>query len=122
MLLESFFIFAVWEIPFFAASQIKFSSFLYTVCIILVILKSYTPSYSRNFLAKVGEVSFGIYLLHIPVKKVLGVIFNLFTLPEILNPLLIIMEVIITILCCYYIIIVASKILSRNQLRILGLE
>lgn len=72
MLLESLFIYEIWEIPFFAVSQIKFSSFLFTVCIVLVLLKSYTHSYSRNFLAKVGEVSFGIYLLHIPMKKVLA--------------------------------------------------
>ena len=122
MFLESFFIYDIWKIPLFAVSQIKYFSFLYTILIILLLIKSYDPIFQRNWLAKLGEVSFGIYLLHIPVKKIIEPFIINFPIPEYLMPLKTILIVIVTLIICYGIIILASRVINNSILRIVGLK
>lgn len=71
-LLESAYINESLNVPFWAASQIKFSTFFYSLSLCLLLL-SLHRSLTRTWIVRLGEMSFGIYLLHIPVLKFVNI-------------------------------------------------
>lgn len=69
--LESAFINEVIGVPFWAASQIKFSTFFYALSLCLLLM-SLHQDIERTWIVRLGEFSFGIYLLHLPVMKIVN--------------------------------------------------
>lgn len=101
-------------IPFWGASQIKFSCFFYAMSLCILFL-SLHKNVARNFVARLGELSFGIYLLHIPVMKMLS-ISHLRSVGGVNQVLM----VIVTLCACYLILISVNKLLPRKICRWLG--
>ncbi len=124
-LLESAYINEVIDVPFWAVSQIKFSAFFYSLsfCVLLMTLHR---EVKRTWIVCLGELSFGIYLLHIPVMRVttsfLNKTYEILSIDKMeggiaVNQLLIIL---ITLTVCYSILIVTNKYLPVKISRYLG--
>ena len=119
MNVEATFINKVLNIPFWAASQIKISSFLYSIslCILFMNLHRHVK---RGIIVRLGEYSFGIFLLHIPVKMVIEKIM-LYAIP-IQNPCWQILVVVLTLIVCWMVIDVTNRFLPERFNRYLGLK
>ncbi len=109
------------KIPFFAASQIKFSSFAYTIfiCILFVLLHS---EMENNLIARIGEASFGIYIIHIPVKMAVDTVISYCPIIFKVGLQNQIIVVVSTVLLCYLIIMICSCFLSEKLMMYLGLK
>ena len=75
MFVESTIINEYLQVPFWAATQLKFTSFFYSLslCFLLISLHQDTK---RNMIVRLGEMSFGIFIIHLPIKKVLESVIN----------------------------------------------
>ncbi|MCP9612488.1 acyltransferase [Coprobacter sp. LH1063] len=121
---ESAYINEVLGTPSWAGSQIKFSTFFYSLsfCILLMTLHQ---KVKRNIIVRLGELSFGIYLLHMPMIKItnyaLNGILDILHIEKfkilLVNQLSIIS---ISLLLCYIFLIVMNKFLPGNVNRYLG--
>lgn len=120
-IVEAVYINDVLCIPFFAASQIKFSTFIYAMIICILTVKMHA-SMKSSLLTQIGEASFGIYLIHIPVKK--GVEKMIGYLPSVFHEGILnqICVVFITIALCYLIVSVCDKVLSKKYVLYIGLK
>ncbi|WP_363150729.1 acyltransferase [uncultured Alistipes sp.] len=103
-----------------AISQIKYSSFIYTFCLILLAIKIQVNT-QNNIWVTVGNYSYGIYLLHI---LVLSIIIKLVSTTGInmLLPhfILFLLYVTLTLLSCVLIISICHKTLPNKLLEIIG--
>jgi len=100
---------------YFAIAPVKFSSFLYCVCIIIAFLhiKKYLSSQPK-LLAALGYYSFGIYLIHMPI---LYWIVNLVRKSSTIYSFQVLYQfivVLITIAICFILIDVARKLLPES--------
>lgn len=118
MSLESTYIYEVLHVPFWAASQIKFSSFFYALALSFLLLSLHCEM-KRNVVVRLGEMSFGIFLLHIPVKMGVDIIMNRMFAD---NPLRQLAVVIMTLCLCYVALVVSYKILPDKINRYLGFK
>jgi len=98
----------------FAISVIKYSSFLYSVCIIFgfLFLREHLPHFPR-FLVVLGNYSFGVYLMHMiflpPIAKVVQqspIIYSF-------QPLYQFIVVTLTMLTCLVVIDITRRLLPR---------
>lgn len=119
MNIEASYINTVLNIPFWAASQIKFSSFIFSLslCLLFIALHSETK---RGIIVRLGEYSFGIFLLHIPIKMVIEKLVLMF-LPM-STPYWQFLIVVLTLFACWILIEVANKILPEWLNKYLGLR
>lgn len=69
-ILAAFWIYNNSSVANFPYTQSKFTSMLLAISIITFFYSIREEKMTRNFLARIGEMSFGIYLLHMPIKKV----------------------------------------------------
>ena len=118
MSLESTYIYDVLNVPFWAASQIKFSSFFYALALSFLLLSLHCEM-KRNVVVRLGEMSFGIFLLHIPVKMGVDVIMNRMLADSPLKQLAV---VIMTLFLCYVVLVISYKILPDRINRYLGFK
>ncbi len=106
----------------FAATQIKISSCLYSICVInlSVHIINSNKYKCQNLLSKVGDVSYGIFYVHpiclIFVTKIMNIcLYNLYL------PVFSLIQMIITVIICYILILFARYVLGRNMAtKILG--
>lgn len=76
-MLEAFLIIDLLQDVSFAASQLKFSSFMMSIFLIITLLLIRIPvNKATGFLAKIGNMSFGIFLIHMIVVYVARVILD----------------------------------------------
>lgn len=121
-ILESAYINETLGVPFWAASQIKFSTFFYalSLCFLLMALHKKMES---TWIVRLGEFSFGIYLLHLPVLKIVniavGKISYLLKLDN-MGGVKQLVLIALTLICCFLILTVANKILPVKINRYLG--
>lgn len=118
---EATFINDVLGIPFFAASQIKFTTFLYALIICVIAVNMHTRVQDSIF-TRIGEASFGIYIIHIPIK--MGVEKAMTYLPAafqegMLNQTVV---VFVTVALCYLIVWVCDKVLPKKLVSYIGLK
>lgn len=121
-ILESAYINEILNVPFWAASQIKFSTFFYALSFCFLLMSLHRKM-ERTWLVRLGEFSFGIYLLHIPVLKVASTIvseFSFWSLFENWGGQISLVS--ITIACCYLILIISNKILPAKINKYLGFK
>lgn len=102
----------------FAVTQVKYSSFLYSACIILGFL--FVREHFRywpKLLIAIGNYSFGIYLIHVIVlNKVVNIVQKSNTIYS-LQPLYQPIVVLITILICFILISAARELLPKSFCR-----
>lgn len=121
-LLESAYINENLHVPFWAASQIKFSTFFYALSLCLLLI-SLHGEMRRNWVVRLGEMSFGIYLLHIPVLKIVNIAVG--KLPywsQFAGFWGQIMLIVLTLFCCNLLLVVANKLLPNKVNKYLGLR
>ena len=117
--LESTYINEVIKVPFWAASQIKFSSYFYSLSFCILLMSMYRKV-ERDVIVRLGEMSFGIYLLHIPIMK--GVTYALSSIVRIVgisnsSGVLIIRQitiVVLTLLFCYIVLVITNRYLPSK--------
>lgn len=118
---EAEWLYDVINVPFFAASQIKVSSFIYSVFICLLSVGLYSEQKS-NLICRIGDVSFGIFIIHIPVKMGVEIVASKMPLAfqsGIINQLIVVAS---TVLLSYMVIVVANRVLPNNIVMYLGLS
>ena len=106
----------------FAVSAVKYSSFFYSVCIILgFLLVRERIRYWPKSLVSIGNHSFGIYLIHVPVlNQVVDLVQKSSTIYS-FQPLYQFIVVLITISICFVLIRITQKLLPKSLCyRILG--
>lgn len=121
-LLESAYINENLHVPFWAASQIKFSTFFYALSLCLLLI-SLHGEMRRNRVVRLGEMSFGIYLLHIPVLKIVNIAVG--KLPywsQFAGWGGQIMLITLTLLCCYLLLVGSNKLLPNKVNKYFGLR
>lgn len=119
MMLESMYIHEDMDISSLAVSQIKYSSFLFSISLCLLFL-SLHQSVKRNILVILGEMSFGIYLLHIPLKKGIDAALN--HIVPVDAPLWQMLDVLATLTMCMVVLKVAYRLFPEKLNRYLGLR
>lgn len=103
---------------YFAIAPVKYSSFLYSVCIIIAFLhirKRLSPR--PKFLAALGYYSFGIYLIHIPILNQVANLIQKSSTIYSFQSLYQLTVVLITIAICFILIDVARKLLPESFCR-----
>jgi surface polysaccharide O-acyltransferase-like enzyme len=103
---------------YFAVAPVKYSSFLYSVCIIIAFLhirKRLSPR--PKFLAALGYYSFGIYLIHIPILNQVANLIQKSSTIYSFQSLYQLTVVLITIAICFILIDVARKLLPESFCR-----
>ena len=100
---------------YFAVASVKYSSFLYSVCVILGFLLAREHfNHWPKFLVKLGSCSFGIYLIHIIVlNRVLNIVPKSNIIYS-LQPLYPLAVVFITISLCFVVISITRKLLPKS--------
>lgn len=119
MSVESTFIYKDLGIASLAVSQIKYTSIIFSIALSLLFL-SMQKKVERNILVVLGELSFGIYLLHIPIK--IGVERIVTRIMPLSDPFWQFVTVTLTICACFVVIKVANKILPGKVNTYLGLR
>lgn len=117
MTLESTYINEVLAVPFWAATQLKFSSFIYSFCLCLLFVTLH-QQVRRSIIVRLGEMSFGIFLLHLPVLKVVSPILARVGLQGFAFTQL--LSIATTLAICYCVLLVTHKFLPKNLNRWLG--
>jgi peptidoglycan/LPS O-acetylase OafA/YrhL len=99
---------------YFAVAPVKYSSFLYSVCIITAFLHIRKHlSHQPKFLAALGYYSFGIYLIHIPVLNQVANLVQKSSTIYSFQPLYQFIVVSITISICFAVISITRKLLPE---------
>ena len=118
---DVFFIFEdihnVAAVPFWAATQLKFSSFIYSFCLCLLFVTLH-QQVRRGIIVRLGEMSFGIFLLHLPILKVVSPILARVGLQGFAFTQL--LSIATTLAICYCVLLVTHKFLPKNLNRWLG--
>lgn len=111
---------SIYNFPF---TQSKLSSLLLAISVILLFYSLHEDDFPNNVLGRLGEMSFGIYILHLPVKLFLQIIISLTRSSDLLYvyqlPLVMFLSVlVITVL----ILLVVYRTVPRKYVRLLGLQ
>lgn len=103
----------------FAASAVKFSSFLYSGCFItgFLYIRQKVSKWS-NLLVSLGNYSFGIYLIHMPVLWIVNDFLKETFFKEgihyTIQPIFQFIVVFMTVMICYVFMFTSKKILPRS--------
>ena len=102
----------------FIVSPVKYSTLLYSVCVILTLL-SFKDVFSRlpKLIYKCGYYSYGIYLVHIMILKESAVLISHVNIISSFQPVLQLILVAVTIMMCMVIINVSHKLLPKQFCR-----
>lgn len=102
----------------FIVSPLKYSTLLYSVCVILVLL-SYKDAFSRlpKLIHKLGYYSYGIYLIHVMILAQAATLISRISIISSFQPVLQLVLVAVTIMVCIVIIIVSHKLLPSSFCR-----
>jgi probable poly-beta-1,6-N-acetyl-D-glucosamine export protein len=113
-MMETIVILAKFENPAFAAFPTKYSSLLYSTCVIIgfIFYREYFECFPRLF-GKIGRYSFGIYLIHMFVLGEVVWIFSRFNLFYLFQPLRQFLLVVTTLSICLVLIAAARRVLPK---------
>jgi peptidoglycan/LPS O-acetylase OafA/YrhL len=102
----------------FVVSPVKYSTLLYSVCVILVLL-SYKDAFGRlpKLIYKLGYYSYGIYLVHVMVLEQSAMFIRRVNVISSFQPVLQLVLVAVTIMICIVIISVSHKLLTNSFCR-----
>jgi len=112
--LECFSILSKFDNTFFAVSATKYSSFLYSVFVILGFL-ALRERISRwpSFLVTLGKYSFGIYLIHIIILAGVAGLIHHIGIIYLFQPVYQLIIVSLTLLICLVLIVIARRLLPE---------
>jgi hypothetical protein len=113
-MLEAAIITSRYDNPYFATSVVKYSSLLYSVCVIFGFL--FAREYFRRLprlLSTVGYYSFGIYLINIIILGQVVRVFEKFSVIRSFQPFYQLMLVVTTLSICFVLISAARKLLPE---------
>jgi surface polysaccharide O-acyltransferase-like enzyme len=102
----------------FAVSPLKYSTFLFSACIVLgfLILRE-NLRYWPKFLVTIGNYSFGIYLIHIPVLDAVAFIIQKFNSIYLFGPVYKLIVFLLTISICFAVISITRRMLPERFCR-----
>lgn len=103
----------------FPYTQSKLTTMLFAISVILLLFSIRDDSMNRNYLARIGEMSFGIYLVHMPIKMVFEKLPFLSSISTIQLP---IVKYILIFLLTIVVLKIAYKIMPTYYIRLLGLQ
>jgi peptidoglycan/LPS O-acetylase OafA/YrhL len=113
-MLETNIVFSKYNNPAFATFAVKYSSFLYSACVILGFI--YGREYFRRMpklLGIIGYYSLGIYLIHMIVLVQVANVFKKFEAVSSIQPLYQLVLVVTTLSICLILISIAKKLLPE---------
>jgi len=99
---------------YFAISPVKYSTFLYSICVIIafVLVRERLKHWPR-FLVTIGNYSFGIYLIHIPVLNQVAGFAQKSNVVFSFQPLYQFIVVALTLLTCLIIVGITRRLLPK---------
>lgn len=113
--------------------QVKFSSFLYVSLIILFIFKIQPFTITKidglvkngfikiNWLTKIGDISFGIYLSHFLCMIFASKIVSYINFKSMYFPLKSLIITFLTLFICYYLLTITRKVIGDKYSKIIGI-
>jgi surface polysaccharide O-acyltransferase-like enzyme len=120
--MEGFAILSRFNDTFFAVSITKYSSFLYSVFVILgfLVLRERISRWP-GFLVTLGKYSFGIYLIHIIILARVTELISKIDIVYLFQPAYQLIAVLLTLLICLVLIVIARRLLPESFCeRVLG--
>lgn len=107
-----------------AVSQIKFSSMFYAAAVIALLWKNHDPQQPASILSRIGDYSFGIYLIHIYVKVFIDKLVDTFASGTVLYPLLHaqFVRIVLVVAISYAIVVLLARVLGDKPAKYLGLK
>jgi len=117
MNIESTYINEVLDVQSWAASQIKFSSFFYSISLCFLFMALHCEL-KRNVVVRLGEYSFGIFLIHLPVKMAIEKMVS--CLMPMNSPIWQALVITLTLAICWVVIEVSNRVLPEKLNRYLG--
>lgn len=106
----------------FASSQIKFSSFIFVYVLIEFMIKIKKQNLAKTSLSKIGDYSFGIYLIHYIFVIPTSSLIKHLNIPEYLFIIEQASILAIVLGICYLLIYIANKFLNCKIIYYLGLK
>lgn len=106
----------------FACSQLKLSSFGYSVLFCLLLLSLHSMTNRKTFLSRIGDYSFGIYFMHIFILFSMNKIVSMINYPTWSFIIMQIVSVSSAVIISYLIISISDKKLSLRQMKYLGFK
>ncbi len=112
--IESMILLIKYDNLLFAGSSVKYSSFLYSACIILgfLCLREQVKNWPK-LLTTIGNLSFGIFFIHLPVLKIVAGVIQKISVVYTFQPLYQFIIVSLTISICCLLISVTRKLLPK---------
>lgn len=121
-LFESNIIYNYTKMASLASSQVKFSSFIFVYLLIKFVIKIKEQNLVKTSLSKIGDYSFGIYLIHYIFLIPTSSLIEHLNLPEYLFIIEQVSILVIVLGICYSLIYIANKFLSLKIIHYLGLK
>jgi surface polysaccharide O-acyltransferase-like enzyme len=115
---ESYYLYFQYNQAGDAVTAVKPTSFVYSFFVISYLFKN-IGFLKVKFLRCFGEISFGIYLVHLFVLPYASKVLRTVSFIK-LQPAYQVMSVFLTLLGCYFIIIFVQKISSKQALKVIG--
>lgn len=111
------------DIHNFPYTQSKITSMFIAISAILLVYSVRDIDVKRNVLARIGEWSFGIYLLHMPIKLFFEVAIRLVHNSTIISVAdYSIIKYLVVLLMCFSVILLIDKVLPKKIMRFIGLQ
>lgn len=101
----------------YAVSQMNIINMLFSLCVCLYLVNNIKEDSKINILSKIGDISFGVYFIHIFVLKVLSRILSIFINNTVL---LTFSKCILTIIISYILIKIFSSVTNKKYDKLLG--
>lgn len=118
--IESYLLIAVFEQPGDAVSAVKASSFMYAFFLIIFLFKNRNWIQS-SLLKQLGDMSFGIYLIHLfALQAAVSLIARLYPPLQAISPVYQMSLILLVLLSCYLGISFSNRLFSIKQSRLLG--
>ena len=107
----------------FPYTQSKLTSMFIAISVILLVYSLRDMNMKRNILARIGEFSFGIYLIHMPVMIVTQKVISVLHIQSIIDFYNIAFIKYLSVLFASVVIVaIFNKVLPKKTVRVLGLQ
>lgn len=112
------------KLPWIAVSQVKFSSMLYAAAIIALLLRNHDSQQPAGLLSRIGDYSFGIYLVHIFVLVFVNRLVDSFFDNTIFYPFLHsqFVRIVLVVAISYAVVSLLAKAVGDKAAKYIGLK
>lgn len=117
--MESYFLYLQFNQAANAVTAVKITSFIYSLFVISFLFKNIN-FINFKLMKQLGDMSFGIYLIHVFIMPITSKILKIFPILYNLQPIYQTIWLLSTLVIAYFVIVLSQQIFNKRLLKILG--